>query len=238
VRYPLWIHWQGAVHPRALRRLKAHFPNAGIVLPEEADRVVQPWLEHRKLLRLLAMRRANGMMLKLIDFKLFGHSPNVLSLDSDILFFRYPTELVVATSEPLPKAYFQHDLDSAYNIRVSAAWDDLRVRLEPRLCAGLRLFARETLDLERCEFFLAHPAVAKNTGLIEQTLHALCASEKGIVALLPDAYLVSLEPRVEIEQLIARHYPHISRPQFTEEGIRYLIQMGFLDRLRRQEQQS
>ena len=236
VRYPLVIHLQGKVPKRAVARLQTHFPRARVVPQAEADRFVEAWLAERNFLRLLAARRYSCMMLKLIDFSVMSHSQNLLTLDTDILFFRSPTELLIATHEPLHVSLFQHDGASTYNLSEERARSELGIDLAPRINAGLRVFARESLDLSRCEAYLAHPDVARPSGWIEQTLHALYASEQGKVAYLPDAYWISLEPNFHWDSLIARHYAGPSRPLLTSEGIPRLIQTGFLEQLRGPEQ--
>jgi hypothetical protein len=228
VHYPLVIHLQGEVTNLALKRLQEHFPIARIVLQDEADAVVERWLEDRSLFRLRDMRKDNVMLMKLVDFVIMCEAVNLLTLDSDILFFRKPSELLISNGEPLPITFFQHDYASSYNLTEEQALTELGIKLMPRLNAGLRLFARESVDLSRCEQYLAHPVVALQTGLIDQTLHALYASERGIAAYLPDSYLISLEPNNDLSLCVARHYAGASRPLLTDEGMRNLIQMGFL----------
>lgn len=229
VRYPLVIHFQGKVSRRALGRLRSHFPAAEIIIQPEADAVVEEWLEQRGLVRVLAHRRVNAMMLKLVDFVLVGRGINVLALDSDVLFFRCPSDLLITSETPLQMTFFQHDHASSYNITEEQALRELGIDLVPRLNAGLRLFARSSLDLTCCERFLGHPDVARPTGLLDQTLHALCASQQGRAAYLPDTYLISLEADVDLDKFVARHYAGPSRTLLSEEGLPRLIQMGFLD---------
>jgi hypothetical protein len=231
VRYPLVVHTQGEVPGRALARLRAHFPSARIILQTEADEIVEGWLSERGLARLLHARRQSPFMLKLTDFNILSDSVHLLTLDTDLAFFSRPAELLVATRQPLAVSLFQRDQASTYNLSEKRARAELGIELAPRVNTGIMLFPRAGLDLSRCEEYLAHPDVARPSGWIEQTLYALCASEQGRVAYLPQSYLVSLETGVDLGPLVARHYAGPSRPLLTSEGMPRLIRMGFLDQL-------
>lgn len=228
VRYPLVLHVQGKVTARVPSRLRAHFPNARIIMQPSADREVERWLNEHGLLRLLTARRSSPFMMKLTDFPLLSESIHLLTLDTDLIFFRRPTELLGASLEPSLVSLFQRDVSSTYNISGERALSDLGVKLAPRVNTGIMLFPRESLDLTRCEDYLAHPDVARPSGWIEQTLYALCASEQGRVTFLPDSYLVSLEEADGLDDLVVRHYAGPSRPLLTSEGMPRLIGSGFL----------
>lgn len=230
VRFPLVVHVQGRASRLMKGRLKKHLPSARVVLQEEADAGVEAWLAARGLTRLVEARRRNPFMLKLTDFALTCRAVNLLTLDSDILFFRRPSELLAAadTDAPVELTLFQRDPASAYNITEERAREELGVALAPRVNTGITLSARGALDLARCEEFLAHADVARPTGWTEQTLHALAASERGRVEFLPESYLVSLAPHADVRSLVARHYAGPSRALLTTEGMRALERAGFL----------
>jgi hypothetical protein len=231
VTYPLVIHLQGDVPRRVTTRLHRHFPGARVIVQVEADSTVESWLRSRGLVRLLAARQRNPFMLKLTDFPVLSESTRLLTLDSDVLFFRLPAELLAAANAPSLMSLFQRDPESTYNISEESALSELGIRLAPKVNTGIMVFPRESLDLFRCDEYLGHPDVARPSGWIEQTLHALCASAHGGVAYLPDSYLVSLETDVNLESLVARHYAGPSRPLLTSEGMRHLVRAGFLDQL-------
>lgn len=231
VRYPLVIHLQGHATRRMLARLHEHFPAARVVTQDVADAAVETCLRGRGLMRLLAARRQNPFMLKLTDFPILGSAVHLLTLDSDLVFFRRPSELLIATDEPLPVSIFQRDPASAYNITEEQAYSKLGIKLSPRINTGITLFPTRSLELERCEKYLMHTEVARLTGWIEQTLHALCASEQGRVAYLPESYLVSLRKDVDPASLVMRHYAGPSRPLLTDEGMVGLIETGFIKHL-------
>jgi hypothetical protein len=232
VRYPLVIHLQGAAPERMQSRLRSHFPAARLVTQPEADAEVEKWLSERGLTRLLAARRQSPFMLKLTDFPILSQAARLLSLDSDVLFFACPVELLQAAPQTLKASRFQRDISDVYNLPVSRARAELGVELAPQVNTGIALFPREYLDLPLCEKYLAHPEVAQPNGWIEQTLHALCASAHNAVTYLPDSYAISLAESADYSPFVARHYAGPSRPLLTREGIPNLLRLGFLDQLR------
>jgi hypothetical protein len=221
--YPLVIHLQGAVPRRVLTRFHRHFPSARVIRQGEADQIVERDLLRRGLVRLANARRYSPFMLKLTDFPMMSRAVHLLTLDSDVLFFRRPSELLGSTATPMTVSLFQRDRASTYNLSEPRALAELGVLLAPCVNTGIALFPRDSLDLIRCERYLAHPDVARPTGWIEQTLHALCASEQGRVAYLPDTYLLSLDPGLGGHTPIARHYAGPSRHLLTEQGIPALV---------------
>lgn len=233
VSYPLTIHVQGRPTSRMMTRLRAHFPNATLLTQFEANNLAESWLSKRGYPRLLAARRASVMMMKLIDFIVACNATHMLALDSDVVFFRRPEELLAATNTPLPYDLYMHDAASSYNIAESRALEELGINLAPRVNCGVMLFPADTDRLDRCEHYLTHPQVAQPNGLIEQTMHALYASERNRVKYLPDNYFISpAETSVELDELVCRHYAGSSRALLTDEGFPRLIQQGFLDELR------
>ena len=225
--YPLVLHLQGPASRWMLSRLRHHFPTARIIPQTEADPLVEHWLASRGLTRLLEARRRNPYTLKLTDFLILGQGVNLLSFDSDVLFFRRPEELLPRSGDPVPTVLFQRDPASNYLLTEEQARNELGIDLVPRVNVGIMLFARERIDLHRCDEYLAHPAVGGPGAFIDQTVYALAASEQRCVHFLPETYLISLAPKMNLANAVARHYAGLSRPSLTDEGIPYLIDQKF-----------
>jgi len=233
VSYPLIIHLQGPESSRMNTRLREHFPTSTIVPQRQADLSVEQWLTDHGYTLLLKARRQSPMMMKFIDFVITGQATHLLAIDSDVIFFRRPDELLVATPEPRGSDLFMHDASSSYNISPAQALNELGIDLAPRVNCGLMLFLRDPQRLARGEAYLAHSDVARANGLIEQTLHALYASEQHRVSYLTDSYYLSPnETTTPLAKLVCGHYADSSRRLLTEEGIPHLIRTGFLNELR------
>jgi hypothetical protein len=214
---PLVIHIQGTPTSRMMRRLKYHFPDARLILQSEADPLVIRELQRRGLKRLIAARNANHYTLKLTDFLLLGEAPNLLTLDSDILFFRRPEAFLNATTRHV----FQRDPESTYVLSVEGARSAFGIELAPCINVGMMRFRRDSVSLKRCDEYLA--AFPKLDGWLEQTLYALHASEQGNAEYLPEEYLISLAKGLDYSGVVARHYAGPSRALLHEEGIPLLL---------------
>jgi hypothetical protein len=231
-KYALTIHVQGCQStPIIENRLREHFPNARVILQQEANHTVETWLAARGFHRLLEMRRALPIIQKLTDILILADSPKILMLDADVLFFGRPTELMDHEQFRQSPILFQQDFMDAYNLSRSTAKADLGVDLQPRINTGIVILSRELVDLEKCEEYLCHPSFAALDGHSEQTLYALEASRKHAVSYLPESYLVSFGGPVDCARLKARHYAGTSRPLLTREGIPYLLRSGFIQGL-------
>ena len=225
VTYPLVVHLNGRMTARARSRMRTHLPNARLLLQDEVEQTVTDWLDANHCPRLREVRAGNGFMLKLIDVNLLSEARQLLLLDSDVLFFKRPSELIAAVDAPPDGSLFQRDAGSTYNVTLDEASAELGITLAPQVNTGIMLFNRQAVDLRRCEELLEHAGVARPTGWIEQTLYALVASEQQAVRYLPSTYLVSLEPEADLSALVARHYAGPSRRFLTEEGLPFASQL-------------
>ena len=232
-RYPLVIHLQGPSAPTVPAGLRAHFPAARVVPQAEADAVAEPWLLDRGLRRLCDARRRLYLMMKITDIPLYARSANALYIDSDVLFFRRPAELIEAAAAPAGTWRFQRDCFDSYVLTPAEARADLGVDLVPRLNSGLALFPPPGVDPARCDAWLAHPRLASLHYHTEQTLLALSASSAGAVRHLPDDYFLGMGRHPDPAAMVARHYITPVRPLLHDEGLAWLTRLGFLDALRR-----
>lgn len=232
-QYPLVIHLQSQLQPWAEQTLRDHLPDARILTSAEAGALVVEHLVQARLPRCLALRYATSFMPKLLDIEILSWSTNVITFDADILFFRRPTEMLVAGSEPVSFQMFQQDIFDNYNdLTYEQAERDLGVRLVPLINTGMTVRPSHGLDLRRIEFFGSHPVAGRPSGHTEQTLHALAASEQGAVRFLPQAtYTLALDGAMDCSSLVCRHYAGPSKPWLAREGMPYLAATGFLSDL-------
>lgn len=227
-RWPLVVHLQGSPTASMIRRLRSHFPDAQLVGQREADEKVTRTLSSGYP-RLLAARRDSPFMLKLVDSTIFAGAKTVLMLDSDVLFFRAPHQLVAFVEAGAQDEYlFQRDPVSTYNITKEEAASAFGIQLPECVNTGIAAFPPSLVDFTLCERLLGHSDVRRLTGWIEQTLFALCAGARGRVKYLSSDYLISLERGLDYGAMTARHYAGPSRPLLTEEGMPYAAGLGVL----------
>ncbi len=227
VEYPLVIH-DGGLAPGQADILLRHFPDATFVPSSEAEARIAREFTRRGLVKCLEYRRLNPSTLKLFDFFAFSSAEHVLTIDSDIVFFRRPDELVDFSPDTSPNLY-NKDAIEAYTLTPDELEVAFGVRPPPRINSGLGLARRVSIDFESIERWLHDPRLFENRWVTEQTLHAMCSARYG-VALLPPTYRVSVEPGLDGD-LVCKHYPGFFRPLLYSEGMAELASRGFLRRL-------
>jgi len=225
VDFPLFIHDGGLTRRQAVR-LEQHFPDATLVTWADADERITSYLRSRGLLRCLDFRLRSHFGRKLLDFFVFSESERIISLDSDVLFFRRPSELI-ACPNGVRRNLFNRDGDYWYCLGLDEMEVTFGVRPEPRINSGLSSIWCDSMDLDRIEAWLAEPVIHEVPWLTEQTLHALSSTAYG-VELLPDTY-ASGDTSLPIERRVCHHYPCAFRQRMYDEGMTYLAGVGFLD---------
>jgi hypothetical protein len=150
----------------------------------------------------------------------------MLLLDSDVLFFDQPRELLRRIEDP---CYLLNsvnpDVASAYTVAPAEVHERFNFDLRPLFNSGLGLIHRDSLRLEWIEEFLGLSGVLGHFWRIEQTLFALCSFRFG-AELLPDEYAVRLE--ASSTGKCCKHYVGAIRRHMYDSGLPRLVQAGFL----------
>ncbi len=217
--YALCLHDDGTLDAKACAHLRTAFPAARIIPRAESDaraaEILAPFPRCKNL------RATNTLALKVLDFPAFLEADRMILLDSDILFFAKPTALLAALHDPaFTKNTLNKDWRDGYTI-------DPAGRCPPLINSGLGLIHKNSLRLEWIEEFLALPGILSHPHQIEQTLIALCSARHGFT-MLPAEYDVHPGPRNPASP--SRHYAGPMRPLMYREGIRELVEKGFLSK--------
>jgi hypothetical protein len=232
VRYPLFIH-DGGLTSRQLEVLRTHFPDAFIVPRAEADLEVQAQLKAWGCDRCIQYRNQNVATLKLFDFFILSKADSIISIDSDIVFFKKPLELLdslAGSSRDSVKNKYNQDQQYAYSMPLEEIEKAFGILPIPLVNSGLSRVNRSSMDFKKMDQWLTHPRIFEDKWVTEQTLHALCSALFG-VELLPLSYLVSTSAS-PLDSLICKHYPGFFRPLLYSEGMKYLLrETNFFSRL-------
>lgn len=222
--YSLCVHSDGTLSDSQIALLKFHFPNARVILKKDADKIMARALSVYQ--RALDFRQSNHLAPKVFDFKYFLESDKMLLIDSDVLFFSSPQELISRIENPdYHKNTVNKDVLYGYTIPMEEVQNQLDFTWIPYFNSGLGLIHRESINFEWIEKFLALPNIVGHFWRIEQTLFSLCSSKFG-VELLPPEYDVRLEKNVQ--GLASRHYVGRIRHLMYAEGMRQLERQKFL----------
>ena len=223
-RYLLTVHDDGTLDDEAASAIERLFPDARLIRREQADAEVPPTLEQHP--RCLEFRQSNHLSPKLFDFRHYLRADRMLLLDSDVLFFAEPTELLRRIEdEEYRLNSVNADIQSAYTAKPEIVKERFGFDLISRFNSGLGVIHKASLNLDWIEEFLDLPDVLGHFWQIEQTMFALCSSRFG-VELLPEDYAVSLENRALSRPV--RHYVGAIRHLMYRDGISRLVQCGML----------
>jgi hypothetical protein len=227
-RYALCIHDDGTLTTENRATLQHHFPDARIIDRPTADKHVLKKLSAHP--RCLEFRKTNHLSPKIFDFPAYLESDRMLLLDSDVLFFAEPTDLLERIENPNYQLNTVNgDVSSSYTIEPEVVQEKFGFKVIDRFNSGLGLIHKASLNLDWIEEFLALPDIIGHFWRIEQTLYALCSCRFG-AELLPPVYDVHLEG--DINGAPSRHYVGKIRHLMYGEGIRHLTKNGFLQQLK------
>jgi hypothetical protein len=168
-------------------------------------------------------RQQHPLALKIFDVPMLTKSDRFLLIDSDLLFFDTPSEIlnwVDQTDDD--RWFFNADVADASTITPDEAISLIGSGLWSRVNSGLCLLTKTGFNLDLCERALKESSIfSGNVWRVEQTLFALCATAHGRGGLLPSRYEVSLEAMRQ-PSAVCRHYVGAVRDHFYSEGIREL----------------
>lgn len=208
--------------------LKRAFPSAVVVRADELEARVAAALPPAKFPALHAVRRSFVLLRKLTD-AMAGQEGFRLFLDSDMLFWSRPDELLAraAAADPL---YMADIVDDGYPASRAEITQALGVPVAAGVNSGLVGLNASRIDwdlMERaCVFLRSTPG---NQRLIEQALWAVALGAQEARPLTATAYRVMVDPphwrktRAEHPTPVLMHYAWNARlPYLAGEWRRYL----------------
>jgi hypothetical protein len=219
--YGLCIHEDGTLDDSARQALRLAFPDARLISRIEADECLLPLLASYP--RCLEFRSTNALSQKVFDFTALGTHERLMIMDSDLLFFAEPIDLLWAL-EHSPHNSLNKDWREGYTIS-QATRSKLGFQVPPLINSGLGLVHKASMRLDWLEEFLALAEILSHPHQIEQTLIALCSARFGYT-MLPEEYDVHVGPRRP--HAPCRHYAGPTRPLLYGEGLRVLLKQRFL----------
>ncbi len=215
---PWFFHDDGSLGDREVQRLEYHFPGCTVLTRPYADARLQPVLAPFPLVR--EARRKYVMMLKLVDLVFFAPRERILYVDTDILFFANPAQLLAGGRGNL----FNRDIGNSYLYPPEELLAFTGIPVLERVNAGLSSLRKDAFGIDAMERVLGQIPLRENLiyHRIEQTLVALLTTASaGGAAHLPPAYDVSYDKPVAPS--VCKHYVGAIRPQFEREGLVYLL---------------
>lgn len=234
VDWPLTIHGDGSLTTADIEMLVRHFPAVCIIRRSQADHIMQPILSKHPHCRALRDKHVFGI--RLMDSEELSVARSRINIDTDVLFFRKPTELLeAALKHDDPNVFNRERGAQGYAIKGDALNEFAGCPVPAEINAGLSILRKGTFPLAELEDLLAHGAAQWDSYLQEQTLTAVCsvrrAGERG-VTFLNDRYQCDGDAKL-VDGAVARHYYILARRLYYLLGMRKLVSEGYVEQWRK-----
>ncbi len=217
----LYIHSDGSLTANDKSLIKKFFPNALIVEPQELLGKYLSELEKYPIIKKFRTQYPEFLLLKkLIDPYFVSDRKLHLIIDSDLLWFRKPSEIENEINNLSPLSLMITG-KVGYRQPNYVYFKD-GSKLEDKLAnlnSGIVLYSKENFDLEKLSKYFENFELknSQNKHFIEQAGYAYCL--KKLVGLPTAEY--QIQDQVN-ENTVVRHYTSPKRPLFFIEGIQYL----------------
>jgi hypothetical protein len=202
--WPLFIHEDGSVDASQRREIEKKLPGARFVPRAEAERVTRDRLaSHPKC---LSHRGRHNLFLKFFDFPAYAPYDRFLVLDSDVIFFKRPGEILDWVDSGKEEFWFNEDTGEKYCNPRPQIEQALQMKIWKKVNTGICLVPKRAISLELAERLIAaFETSAHHPQFFEQTLYALMASAYGKGGMLPSTYNISWG-YLRAPGSISRHY--------------------------------
>ncbi len=190
-RWPLFIHDDGSVSLAQRQQIKKVLPGVMFIPRSDSDRETSCYLADYPTC--LAHRNRHNLFLKFFDACPFAPHDRFIVLDSDVIFFKRPAEILEWADNRSPTCLYNEDTREKFCIPRDEIEKALPVTLLPRFNSGLVLMQKQAFNLNLASQLLgAFETTAHAPQFFEQTLYALMASTNpGGGAPLPRTYNIS-----------------------------------------------
>jgi hypothetical protein len=216
VDVPLYFHEDGTFDRACFQTLREHFPDATIIPRRESDERTLPLLSDT----LRSWRQRLIFFLRVFDFQVMAQGQPYLQLDTDVLFFARPDELLRRGTTARFNCGMLHDLSHL-------AWDyshllkHTGMGLTGGFNAGL-LYFPHTLNFKRVQHWLEVLGEPRLLWGAEQTILNIEAAIMGMTPLGPEYEIwEKMQPN-----FVSIHYVQNSRLNMYRNGYPMLYQVG------------
>jgi hypothetical protein len=190
------IHSDGSLDADCAAVLSRLFRGVRVISREESDRHVLSQLNRLGLPHCADLRRRFVLSLKLFDPHLYTESDSYIILDSDILTFSSPWELVEERGDTR-HLYSPDNNECQYSRPVTELQESVGRVIARRLNSGLLRILRRGISFNRIDEAIAKAGILHDQPIshyAEQTLYACELPVQGAVALDPARYTICGDP--------------------------------------------
>jgi len=230
------IHDDGTLTKIDIKFLKSHLRGVKIITKKEANKQIDPQL--KRYPACLKYRSKEPFAKKIIDVLLVAKTKKVMILDSDVLFFKKPTEIIRWAKDNKARNLFNWDpFDTEVSMHQKLK-KNLDLEYSTGYNSGLQCLTRDVFNIKFLENYLSYCYKHESFDwwVIEQRSMSLLAYnyDSDLCKPLPrERYFFQNKRNVfyknrSIEtfpdSLVAKHYSRYARTLFATEGVRKLLE--------------
>ena len=208
-KFPLHYHDDGTLTLKDIKTLKFHFINVKIISFYRATEEVNHYLKNNNFLECYQLRNAKILYSRLFDFHYFSEGKQILQLDSDLLFFQKPVELLKSLENNL--SVYNLDRGPAYSYSYSTIENYIQRKMAYHFNAGLVSYKSNINESSKfINDFLKTKPVSERDWVLDQTMLAMYLSTKGCQPLsrkydLAYHYVIDFNNN-EFGDVVSQHY--------------------------------
>lgn len=214
------LHEDGTLDNDSIKKIKTIFPKAEIIERAEAEHLLKQLPEYNKTIKKFR-ERGHAMILKLVDILFLSSGKYIMTLDSDILFFKTPRLISDFVNGKLPydamisgvpgKGGFKIAVDQTYIKKHKLDLDRLSA-----MNAGLVVLRKNALNYDKLAEYFDHVKLPVEDYFVEMTGWCCLISQLNYLLLPPDKYILKgkIEPNT-----VMKHFTSPRRHEMFAYGI-------------------
>ena len=189
-RWNLFIHEDGSLDELTSREIERVLPEVNFVPRALSEEVMKERLQSYPNCQ--SLRQEHNLFLKFFDLPAFAPGERMILLDSDVIFFKRPKEILAWVDTNSQECWYNEDTTEKYCIPRYEIEPALGIKLWPKFNSGLVLMPLAAISLPLAErLLITFKTTAHHPQFFEQTLYALIASAWNQGGALPSTYEIS-----------------------------------------------
>lgn len=219
---PVFID-DGSFDEDFVKKIKAQFPGCDIKLAADIETIITQKLPEDKYPYLHKKRAIYPHIKKLIDVHI-GSTGWKMVLDSDMLFFKPPGELLNWLKKP-EQPFFLYDPITSYHYSLTLMEELAGNKINPNINVGAAGLNSEDIDWDKLEHWVKILEEKEGTSyLLEQALTAMLVAGKEVIIANKDDYMV-MPGKNEVENPTAslHHYVDASKEWYYKKAWKAII---------------
>lgn len=212
------VHDDGSFDQTAVNKLERKFPKLSVLSLKKADELINniPGLTP-KLLEF--RKRGHKLIYKLVDIFLLSQSKKVMILDSDVLFFGYPREILEFISGAINCDSLISKHDGTYDLKMSDDYLKKRNILKNNadcMNSGIILYNKGEIGLEKLLEYFENTQRKPGDYFVEMSGWGCLIAQTKFNFLPPDRYHIKGKSN---QNTIAKHFTNPRRHEFYIYGM-------------------